>query len=139
MWRVVRQLTENSICSVGVGRLSQLPRAAADISKPSIQDRTENQTWRLYEDTNLGANQSTEQPARPMLFTEQISKLSELSSDMVNTFYAPQERFTSRRLAAVYAQYQDWYQHLPDAFRLENSSLPYVLVLHMYYYACVLQ
>lgn len=74
-----------------------------------------------------------------MLFIDHMSRLSELASDMVNTFYAPQERFTSRGLAAAYQQYQDWYAHLPDAFRLENTSLPHVLVLHMYYYASVLQ
>lgn len=127
------------ICSVGFGRLSQLPRSAADIQKPSVNDRTEALAWRPYEDANLALSPSAEQPARPMVFVEHLSKLSELASDMVNTFYAPQERFTSRRLAATYAQYQEWYHSLPDAFRLENSSLPYVLVLHMYYYACVLQ
>lgn len=74
-----------------------------------------------------------------MTFKDQLSKLSELASDMVNTFYAPRERFTSRRLAATYAQYQSWYQNMPDVFRLENTSLPHVLVLHMYYYGCVLQ
>ena len=73
-----------------------------------------------------------------MLFTEQLSKLSELASDMVNTFYAPRERFTSRKLAHTYTQYQEWYRDLPSAFRLENTSLPHVIVLHMYYYACVL-
>ncbi|KAK0313480.1 hypothetical protein LTR01_001736 [Friedmanniomyces endolithicus] len=79
-----------------------------------------------------------QQAARPMLFVECRSRLSELASDMVNTFYAPRERFTSRRLAAAYAQYQEWHQNLPDAFRLENTALPHVLVLHMYYNACVL-
>lgn len=74
-----------------------------------------------------------------MLFMSQQCKLSEIANDMVNNFYAPSESFTTRRLAAVYAQYQDWYRHLPDAFRLENTTLPYVLVLHMYYYGCVLQ
>lgn len=66
-----------------------------------------------------------------MLFIEHFSKLCELASDMVNTFYAPQERFTSRRLAAAYNQYQQWYRNLPDVFRLENTMLPHVLVLHM--------
>ncbi|RMY15072.1 hypothetical protein D0868_01090 [Hortaea werneckii] len=125
-------------CSVAFGRLSQLPRAAADIQKPSVNDRSEALTWRPYEDTNLSLSPSAEQPARPMLYVHHMSTLSELASDMVNTFYAPQERFTSRRLAATYKQYQEWYANLPDAFRLENTSLPHVLVLHMYYYACVL-
>ncbi|USW58402.1 hypothetical protein Slin15195_G117210 [Septoria linicola] len=125
-------------CSVVFGRLSQLPRSAADIDTPAANVRSETMTWRPYEDTNLSLSPSAEQPARSMLFKDQLSKLSELASDMVNTFYAPRERFTSRRLAATYAQYQNWYQSLPDCFRLENTSLPHVLVLHMYYYGCVL-
>lgn len=87
----------------------------------------------------MALSPSAEQPARPMLFVEQYSKLCEIASDMVNTLYAPQERFTSRRLAAQYAQYQEWYRDLPGAFQLENTSLPYVLVLHMVYHTCVLQ
>lgn len=134
-----RSLTASSLCAVGFGRLSQLPRAAADIETPSANSRTETKTWRPYEDTNFSLSPSAEQPARTMLFKDRFSKLSELASDMVNTFYAPRERFTSRKLAATYAQYQAWYQNLPDVFRLENTSLPHVLVLHMYYYGCVLQ
>jgi hypothetical protein len=99
----------------------------------------ENQPWRPYEDSSLSASPIAEQPEQPMLFMEELSKLSELASDMVNTFYAPQERFTSRQLAATYAKYQEWYENLPYAFRLENTTLPHVIVLHMYYYACVLQ
>ncbi|KAK5163709.1 uncharacterized protein LTR77_010382 [Saxophila tyrrhenica] len=126
-----------TICSVGFGRLSQLPIAAADISRPS-SDRVETQTWRPYEDNNFAPGSNIEQPLHPMLFTDQLSKLSELASDMVNTFYAPRERFTSRRLALAYKQYQEWHRNLPDAFRLENTSLPHVIILHMYYHACIL-
>ena len=127
------------MCSVGFGRLSQLPRAAADVQKPAILDRTEGQIWRPYEDANLVTSPSAEQLSRSMLFTNQLSKLCELANDMVNTFYAPRDQFTSRSLANAYAMFQNWHQNLPDAFRLENTTLPQVLVLHMYYYACVLQ
>ncbi|KAK5746384.1 hypothetical protein LTR17_000764 [Elasticomyces elasticus] len=125
-------------CAVGFGRLSQLPRCAVDVAKPTINERLESAMWQPYHDVNMVKSPSIQQPSRPMLFVDCRSRLSELASDMVNTFYAPRERFTSRRLAATYAQYQEWYQTLPDAFRLENTALPHVLVMHMYYYACVL-
>ena len=112
----------HSTCSVSFGRLSLLPRAAADITRPTTNDRRESIPWRPYEDTNLAPSPSAEQAARPMLFLDCLSRLSELATDMVNTFYAPQERFTSRRLAAAYAQYQEWYNDLPDAFRLEKHD-----------------
>ncbi|KAI7247905.1 hypothetical protein KC335_g18661, partial [Hortaea werneckii] len=92
-------------CSVAFGRLSQLPRAAADIQKPSVNDRSEAQTWRPYEDTNLSLSPSAEQPARPMSYMHHMSTLSELASDMVNTFYAPPralyQQATCRHLQTV--------------------------------------
>lgn len=128
-----------TVCAVNLGRLSQLPRSAADIETPSLSTRSEMKTWRPYVDANLSTSASAEQPARAHLFKDQMSRLSELASDMVNTFYAPREIFTSRKLATMYGQYQAWYRNLPDAFRLENTSLPHVIVLHMYYHTCVLQ
>ena len=131
--------TWTSTSSVFVGRLSQLPRAAADVSKPTATTRTEQQPWEPYFDVNLSPDPHSRQPASSILFLSQLSSLSELASGMVNNFYAPREPFTSRRLATAYAEYQAWYQRLPTAFWLENATLPYVLVLHMYYHACVLQ
>ncbi|SMR60784.1 unnamed protein product [Zymoseptoria tritici ST99CH_1E4] len=127
-----------TICAVSLGRVSQLPRSAADIDTPSINARSETQSWKPYEDNDISNYSSAEQPARTLLFKDQMSKLSQLASDMVNTFYAPREQFTSRSLAAAYAQYQSWYQSLPEVFWLQNTTLPHVLVLHIYYYACVL-
>lgn len=87
----------------------------------------------------LSGSPGTEDADQSETFFEQLSRLSEIASDMVNTFYAPQERFTSRRLAARYAQYKEWYQNIPSELRLENTALPQVLALHMYFYACILQ
>lgn len=98
----------------------------------------DSETWKPYEDANLNTSPTTVQPAHFALFQEQASKLFELAGDMVNTFYAPRERFTSRRLAASYGQYQAWFRALPEELQLKNTSLPHVLVLHMYYYGCVL-
>lgn len=116
-----------------------MPRAAADIEKPTLTERSELQTWRYYQDTNMGIKSATEQPARYMSFVHCLSDLSELASDMLNALYAPRERFTRRRLSTFYEAYQEWYRKLPPHFRIEQTSLPHVLVLHMYYYACVIR
>lgn len=128
-----------TLCSVGLSRLSQLPRAAVDIEKPTSTEYSEAKPWRPYEDTNLCLSLSTQQPSQQITFSACLSNLSEIASEMVNTFYARREHFTSRRLAMTYAQYREWHQSLPDFFRLGNTSLPHVLVLHMYYYVCVMQ
>lgn len=122
-----------------MGRVSQIPRAVAGIETPAMTDRSELQTWRPYQDVNITIGQAAEQPGCYISFVQSLSELSELSSDAVNTLYAPREHFTSRRLQSTHESYQQWYRRLPQYFWLENTSLPYVIVLHMYYYACVLR
>lgn len=125
--------------SVGVGRVSQLPRSAADVSRPTGHGRSDDPIWKPYDDTGMASLPSAEQPARPTMFLEYMSRLNEISSDVVNAFYAPRERFTSRRLATTYEQYQEWHRNLPECFQIQNTTLPHVFALHMYYYDCVLQ
>ena len=120
------------------GRVSQLPRCAADIESPPMNLHSEVQIWQPYEEQDM-LDPASEQPDISMLFADQLSKLSNLTSDMLNTLFAPRERFTPRQLAATYAQYQKWYENLPNALRLENTSLPHVIVLHMQYFGSVLQ
>lgn len=138
LYQFLTHLTHR-ISSVSVGRLSQLPRAAADVQRPTLFERIETQKWEPYADANMESDVQLKESAHSMLFLNELSSLSELASDMVNSFYAPREPFTSRRLATFHARYQDWYQNLPEVLWLENTSLPHVLVLHMYYFACILQ
>ena len=118
--------------SVFLGKLSQLPRAAADTQKPTLLPGSD--VWQRYDDAVYSSHQTPEEPSHSMLLLSQLTSLSEVANDMVNDFYAPREgRFTTRRLAAAYARYQEWHEQLPDVFRPQNTSLPHVLVLHMYY------
>lgn len=74
-----------------------------------------------------------------LLYISHHSKLSELINDINLNLYAPKERFTPRRLAAAYNEYQNWYNDLPEIFHLQNTAMPHVIVLHMFYHQCVLQ
>lgn len=131
--------TDNhSTTSIAFGRLSQLPRSAIDVEKPQIIDRIEAQPWKPYEETNSNSAPAI-QSSRPTTFLHGLSQLCEMASDMANTFYTMRESFTSRKLSATYTQYQKWYNGLPKALWLENTALPHVIVLHMYYNVCVLQ
>lgn len=110
----------------------------ADTEKWDATQDDEAQGWRPYEDT-INSAPALVQASRPTLFLKCLSEVCEIASDMVNTFYAPRESFTSRKLAACFSEFQEWYRRLPESLRLDNTSLPHVLVLHMYYHACVLQ
>lgn len=95
--------------------------------------------WQPYEDANLPVSPSAVQPMKCLLFHSIQSKLSEMINDINLNLYAPRERFTPRRLASAYHQYQTWYSELPEMFQLQNTAMPHVIVLHMYYHHCVLQ
>jgi len=95
--------------------------------------------WQPYEDVNLPISPSALHPMKCLLFVQHFSKLSEIINDVNLSLYAPKERFTARRLAAAYNQYQAWYSDIPEIFHLQNTAMPHVLVMHMYYYMCVLQ
>ena len=95
--------------------------------------------WQPYEDVNLPVSPSALQPMKCLLFMQHFSKLSEIINDVNLNLYTPKERFTARRLAAAYNQYQAWYTEMPEIFHLQNTAMPHVLVLHLYYYMCILQ
>ncbi|QIW97462.1 hypothetical protein AMS68_002980 [Peltaster fructicola] len=126
-----------TLSSVALGRISQLPRSIVDVEKPQIIDHVEAQPWKAYEET-ISNNAAVIQPSQPTTFSHVLSQLCEMASDVANTFYAPKESFTSRKLAATYTQFQEWYGGLPSAFWLDNTALPHVIVLHMCYHVCIL-
>lgn len=55
--------------------------------------------------------------------------LSEIVNDTVFMFYAPRERFTSKKLLDFYTKYTRWHKNLPDQLRLREVSTPHVLLL----------
>ena len=58
-----------------------------------------------------------------------MSALAEIVSDTIFMFYAPRERFTSKKLLDFYARYTRWFDNLPDKLRLQEVSTPHVLVM----------
>ena len=70
-----------------------------------------------------------EQPAVPTTLMRALSSLSEIVNDTVFMFYAPRERFTSKKLLDFYARYTRWFNNLPDKLRLREVTTPHVLCL----------
>ncbi|KAI5236504.1 hypothetical protein E4T43_08601 [Aureobasidium subglaciale] len=126
------------ICCLALGRVSSIPKNAIEIDKPMNSEKLDALFWQPYEDANLPVSPSAVQPMKCLLFHSVQSKLSELINDINLNLYAPRERFTPRRLASAYNQYQNWYAELPEMFQLQNTAMPHVIVLHMYYHQSVL-
>ncbi|KEQ57679.1 uncharacterized protein M437DRAFT_79547 [Aureobasidium melanogenum CBS 110374] len=132
------------ICCLALGRVSSIHKNAVEIDKRRSRSSAMNSEkldalfWQPYEDVNLPVSPSAVQPMKCLLFHNIQSKLSEMINDINLNLHAPRERFTPRRLASAYHQYQMWYSELPKMFQLQNTAMPHVIVLHMYYHQCVL-
>ena len=116
--------------SICLGRISQLPRAAISLDKPTIVPQLEAQPWRPFIDIEI-LGSPMEQPSQTHTMLTHFSLLSEIVNDTVFMFYAPRERFTSKKLLDFYSRYKRWYAALPTGLRLtsNDASLPQVLLL----------
>ena len=122
-------LIRTSTWSICIGRISQLPRTAINLDLPNVVEQYEQKLWRPYTDSGWMSIPGAEQPAVPTTLIRALSSLSEIVNDTVFMFYAPRERFTSRKLLDFYARYTRWFNNLPDKLRLREVTTPHVLCL----------
>ena len=124
-----RRLQSLRAWSICVGRVSQLPRGAANVDLPIIIDKYESQPWKPYNDHGYDHIPDAEQPNLTHTFTNYFAKLTDIVNDTIFMFYAPRERFTSRKLLDFYGRYKKWYGDLPQSLQLHQVSTPHVLTL----------
>ncbi|CAI6338358.1 unnamed protein product [Periconia digitata] len=127
--------TVDTVWSICVGRISQLPRAAITLEKPILDESPAE----LHSDAYSGTLQISSGMVTTRVFLQQFSTLSELINDNNYMFFAPKERFTSRRLLECYNKYQEWYKNLPRSLILDGmrEPQPHIIVLHMLYYTAI--
>jgi hypothetical protein len=108
----------DTVWSICVGRISQLPRAAITLDKPIL-------------DESPAGPQPVASPVTSRMFLQEFSTLTELINDNNYMFFAPEKRFTSRRLLECYDKYQQWYRNLPQQLKLESlhEPQPHIIVL----------
>jgi hypothetical protein len=104
-----------------------MPRAAIEIEKPN-QPSSATQ-WQLYNDDVREATPDTVRPCYGQAVLYQQSSLTELLSDMLIIYYAPRERFCSRRVLDLYTRFQDWYKQLPNILHLSKLCAPNIFQL----------
>ncbi|KAG9856957.1 3-oxo-5-alpha-steroid 4-dehydrogenase, partial [Aureobasidium melanogenum] len=106
------------ICCLALGRVSSIHKNAVEIDKRSYELRKVGRTVLA----TLRGRQLASQSERCTAY------------EMPTVPQHPEERFTPRRLASAYHQYQMWYSELPKMFQLQNTAMPHVIVLHMCYH-----
>ncbi|KAJ5492266.1 hypothetical protein N7453_010363 [Penicillium expansum] len=121
-----------------LGRQPQLTSANANVPKFDVLPQEEMELWSPYTDSGVGHEHT--QPSRTRAVALQISKLCEISSDVLVFFYHPTELEHSqpkqselKKLSDVHTRLEAWKTKLPRELMAKEGQLPQVLVMHMFY------
>ncbi|CAI7664835.1 unnamed protein product [Penicillium glandicola] len=121
-----------------LGRQPQLTSTNANVPKFDVLPQEEMELWSPYTDSGVGHEHT--QPSRTRAVALQISKLSEISSDVLVFFYHPTELERSqpkqselKKLSDVHTRLEAWKNKLPRELAAKEGQLPQVLVMHMLY------
>jgi hypothetical protein len=121
-----------TVWAICVGRITLLPRTAIRMEKPSILEHLEKKPWKPHGHVSYnGGSTSVEQPGFRHTLMLHTIYLCEFVDDIVQLFYAPRDRVTSRRLQAYHEKLQTWYRNLPESLAIKRDSptLPQVICL----------
>ncbi|KAI0886400.1 fungal-specific transcription factor domain-containing protein [Annulohypoxylon maeteangense] len=106
--------------------------------KPAIIDDIEASLWVPYTDDGAPLQRSCEQPSNVRSVYKCFCELSELVHQSLYVLHSPGKPVTSRDLLAIYTQYLNWYDRIPEVLRLGHNFTPAVLFAHMYYHFAIL-
>jgi len=116
-----------------LGRLPQLPRSSYNVPKYDVFPDEDAELWSPY--TDSGFDQTAKQPARTRASGLQLSKLCEISSDMLLFFYHPNHIGRSsgkavelKKLSELHRRLEDWRKELPREFEPKETQLPSVIL-----------
>jgi hypothetical protein len=117
-----------------LGRLPQLPKNSYNVPKYSVFPDEDGGAWSPYADG--GFDQTLSQPARTRAVGLQLSKLCEISSDLLIFFYHPNHIGRSsgksvelKKLSELHRRLEDWRKELPQEFEPKDGQLPNVILM----------
>ncbi|KAK7883585.1 hypothetical protein LTR67_011083 [Exophiala xenobiotica] len=121
-----------------LGRQPQLQMPNITVKKPDVFPSEDSEVWSPY--TDAGVIQAHAQPARTRAVALQLSKLAEISSDLLTSFYNPQQldkpltkQAELKRLSDLHTRLEAWRQALPSEMEPREGQLPQVFLMHMFY------
>jgi Fungal specific transcription factor domain/Fungal Zn(2)-Cys(6) binuclear cluster domain len=117
-----------------LGRQPQLPLSSITTLKPDVFPSEDAEIWSPY--TDSGITKSHSQPARTRAVALQISKLSEISSDLLISFYHPTQlekpaskQAELKKLSDLHTRLEAWKKELPQEMEPRDGQLPQVLLM----------
>lgn len=121
-----------------LGRQPQLQISNVTVKKPDVFPSEESEMWSPY--TDSGIIQANAQPARTRAVAIQISRLAEISGDLLVSFYNPQlldkplgKQAELKKLTDIHTRLETWKKDLPSELEVKEAQLPQVLLMHMFH------
>ncbi|EXF86486.1 fungal specific transcription factor [Colletotrichum fioriniae PJ7] len=122
-----------------LGRLPQIPKNSYNVPKYDVFPSEDAELWAPYTDT--GFDQTCSQPSRTRAVGLQLSKLCEISSDLLLFFYHPNHIGRSsgksvelKKLSELHRRLEDWRKELPNELEPKEGQLPNVILVHMFFH-----
>jgi hypothetical protein len=117
-----------------LGRLPQLPKNTYNVPKYDVFPHEDAEPWSPY--TDSGFDRSFERPSRTRAVGLHLSKLCEISSDLLLFFYHPNhiarstgKNFELKKLSELHRRLEDWKKELPTEFKPQDGQLPHVILM----------
>lgn len=117
-----------------LGRLPQIPMAMITVPKPEVFPDEDATAWCPY--TDSGFTQANSQPARTRAVALQITKLCEISNDLLQNFYNPSDLAKTRgksvelkKLSDIHTRLESWRRDLPKELEPKEGCLSSVLIM----------
>ena len=117
-----------------LGRQPQLQMPSIMVKRPNVFPSEESEMWSPY--TDSGIIQAHAQPARTRAVALQLSKLAEISSDLLTSFYHPQlldkpppRQAELKRLSDLHTRLEAWKTSLPAEMEAKDGQLPQVYLM----------
>ncbi|KAK5121484.1 Nitrogen assimilation transcription factor nit-4 [Meristemomyces frigidus] len=121
-----------------LGRLPQLPTSIITVPKVEVFLDEDAAQWAPY--TDSGFTQAHAQPARTRTVALQITKLCEISNDLMKHFYNPTDMERTKgkaaelkKLSDIHTRLESWRRDLPKELEPKEGGLSSVLVMHMFF------
>ena len=131
MWRL---LTTGRCWSNYMGRPPQLALDNITMKKFDVFPQEDAGVWAPW--TDSGVSQTNSQPARTRAVALQISTLCEISSDLLLSFYRPNQlekplgkQAELKNLSDLHTRLEAWRRDLPKELEAKEGQLPQVLIM----------
>lgn len=117
-----------------LGRLPQLPKGSYNVPKYEVFPDEDAEEWSPY--TDAGSDETSKQPSRTRAIGLQLSKLCEISGDLLVFFYHPNHIGRSsgkavelKKLSELHRRLEDWRKELPAELEPKEGQLPNAILM----------